>query len=344
MSLANESSMELEKVDTGAELKLPDAMVERLCVPGSPSVPLHLCDGRLVAASGVSDGVTGGGYPIVDGTPILINEEKSIFQIEHFVKAEITTMDLRRKEERVNTPIKKIKYFLNQITPPKSRSVTDFNSQQALDEVLREKPDATVLVIGAGDARFTASGGGNVVYSDVALAPDTHLIADAHDIPFQDATFDAVFAIAVLEHVADPFRTVSEIRRVLKPEGLVYSVTPFMQQVHMGRYDFTRFTALGHRRLFNWFDECRSGVANGPGMVITWGIEYMLSSFSERPFLRRLLRSAARFVAWPFLLADRYLAKKAGSYDCASAYYFFGRLRDTPLHDRDIIAQYKGMN
>lgn len=309
MSLANESSMELEKVDAGTELKLPDAIVERLCVPGSPSVPLHLRDGRLVAVSGASDGVTGGGYPIVDGTPI-----------------------------------KKIKYFLNQITPPKSRSVTDFNSQQALDEVLREKPDATVLVIGAGDARFTASGGGNVVYSDVALAPDTHLIADAHDIPFQDATFDAVFAIAVLEHVADPFRTVSEIRRVLKPGGLVYSVTPFMQQVHMGRYDFTRFTALGHRRLFNWFDECRSGVANGPGMVITWGIEYMLSSFSERPFLRRLLRSAARFVAWPFLLADRYLAKKAGSYDCASAYYFFGRLRDTPLHDRDIIAQYKGMN
>lgn len=340
MSLAKEDSATPDYIDTSTDLKLPAALAERLCVPGKPSVALHFDGEKFVTAAGAAPEA----FPIVQGTPVLINEDTSVFRIENFLKQEVTTMDLRSKEERVDTPVKKLKFFLNRITPPKSRSVTDFNSQQALDEVLKEKPDATVLVIGAGDARFKAAGGGNVIYSDVALAPDTHLIADAHDIPFQDQTFDAVFAIAVLEHVADPFRTVDEIRRVLKPGGLVYSVTPFMQQVHMGRYDFTRFTALGHRRLFNWFDECRSGVANGPGMVITWGIEYFISSFTERHFLRSLLRSAARFVAWPFLLADKYLAGKAGAYDCASAYYFFGRLRETRLHDRDILAQYKGQN
>lgn len=337
MSVADDKGWRSSFSDYCPALKLPDVVCDRLCVPGHPDEALKAAQGELRSSSGTS-------FPVINGTPILINEERSIFRIEYFEKAEITTMDLRTKEERVRTTTDKIKYILNQITPPKSWSVTDFNAQQALDQVFQEVPDATVLVIGAGDVRFTATQTGNIVYTDVALAPDTQLIADAHDIPFMDKTFDAVFAIAVLEHVADPFRVVDEIRRVLKPEGLVYSVTPFMQQVHMGRYDFTRFTALGHRRLYNWFDERRSGVANGPGMVLTWGIEYWLSTFSERPFLRRLLRSGARFIGWPFLLLDCILARKAGAYDCASAYYFFGRLRGAPLHDRDILAGYKGMN
>jgi len=38
-----------------------------------------------------------------------------------------------------------------------------------------------------------------------------------------------------------------------------------MQQVHNERYDFTRFTYLGHRRLFSAFDEIDSGASCGPG-------------------------------------------------------------------------------
>ncbi|MEZ5361501.1 MAG: class I SAM-dependent methyltransferase [Bryobacterales bacterium] len=66
------------------------------------------------------------------------------------------------------------------------------------------------------------------------------MLCDAQRIPFADATFDAVVAQAMLEHVADPVRAVGEIWRVLKP-GLVYSETPFLQQVHAGPYDFTRY-------------------------------------------------------------------------------------------------------
>ncbi len=44
-----------------------------------------------------------------------------------------------------------------------------------------------------------------------------------------------------------------EIHRVLKDDGIVYADTPFMQQVHEGAYDFTRFTLSGHRWLFKNF-------------------------------------------------------------------------------------------
>ena len=92
------------------------------------------------------------------------------------------------------------------------------------------------------------------------------VICDAHDLPFKEKSFDAIICQAVLEHVADPYRCVEEMFRVLKPKKFIYVETPFMQQVHMAPYDFTRFTYLGHRRLFRRFKEIDSGIACGPGM------------------------------------------------------------------------------
>jgi 2-polyprenyl-6-hydroxyphenyl methylase/3-demethylubiquinone-9 3-methyltransferase len=50
----------------------------------------------------------------------------------------------------------------------------------------------------------------------------TYLEADAYDLPFPDATFDAVTAMDFLEHVEDPERAIAEMSRVLKPGGLFF--------------------------------------------------------------------------------------------------------------------------
>ena len=42
---------------------------------------------------------------------------------------------------------------------------------------------------------------------------------DAHDIPFEEASFDMVFCNHVLEHVTDDAKVMSEIYRVMKPGG-----------------------------------------------------------------------------------------------------------------------------
>jgi 2-polyprenyl-3-methyl-5-hydroxy-6-metoxy-1,4-benzoquinol methylase len=109
--------------------------------------------------------------------------------------------------------------------------------------------------------------------------------------PFEDGQFDLVICIAVLEHVLEPQRCVDEIHRVLAPDGLVYTTTPFMQQVHMGEYDFTRFTRSGHRWLFREFEEIDSGLATGPASVVVWTVEYFLLSWTAAVAMRRVVNS-----------------------------------------------------
>lgn len=49
----------------------------------------------------------------------------------------------------------------------------------------------------------------------------TLLVGDVHDLTFEDDSFDVVHAHQVLQHVADPVRALSEMRRVCRPDGVV---------------------------------------------------------------------------------------------------------------------------
>ena len=69
---------------------------------------------------------------------------------------------------------------------------------------------------------------GMVASATEALAGDDRFafqIIDAQEIPLDDASCDAVVANHMLYHVADLSRTLSEIRRVLRPGGRLYATT-----------------------------------------------------------------------------------------------------------------------
>ena len=46
-------------------------------------------------------------------------------------------------------------------------------------------------------------------------------LGSVYALPYANASFDAVFANTLLQHLADPSRALTEIRRVLKPGGVV---------------------------------------------------------------------------------------------------------------------------
>ncbi len=52
------------------------------------------------------------------------------------------------------------------------------------------------------------------------------LEGNAYKIPFKDKSFDAVLMFDLLEHLEDPKRSLNEIRRVLKPGGVLSAFVP----------------------------------------------------------------------------------------------------------------------
>ena len=52
------------------------------------------------------------------------------------------------------------------------------------------------------------------------------VVGDAHNLDFKSGTFDAVVALEVLEHVADPVAVLKEIKRVLKKGGYGVFLVP----------------------------------------------------------------------------------------------------------------------
>lgn len=52
------------------------------------------------------------------------------------------------------------------------------------------------------------------------------IVANAHKLPFDSESFDAVFVLEVLEHVFDPIEVLNEIKRVLKKNGYAVFLVP----------------------------------------------------------------------------------------------------------------------
>ena len=89
------------------------------------------------------------------------------------------------------------------------------------------------------------------------------------EMPYPDNTFDGVILTEVLEHCEDPVKALAEVKRVIKPKGLLLVTSPFIWSWHgvENQYpDYWRFTHQGWQLLlkswlgvivkpFEWTDE-----------------------------------------------------------------------------------------
>jgi ubiquinone/menaquinone biosynthesis C-methylase UbiE len=72
-------------------------------------------------------------------------------------------------------------------------------------------------------------------------------LAYAEDLPFPDGLFDAVVSYDVLEHVTDPFRSMTEIARVLAPGGRAWLVFPTYLGARSSHLDYLTLVPALHR-------------------------------------------------------------------------------------------------
>lgn len=119
-------------------------------------------------------------------------------------------------------------------------------------DILANAPaDARILDCGSGDRCYPDDRVINFEYCAFGL-PDIY--GDGHSIPMKDNSFDIILSQAVFEHLYDPKKAASEIERILKPGGLVYVESAFMQPLHAVPFHFFNTTPWGLEKLFENLD------------------------------------------------------------------------------------------
>lgn len=117
--------------------------------------------------------------------------------------------------------------------------------RRTLQALLAEWRTGRGLNLGCGDARLDR----RLVNYDLVRTGAVDVRGDAQSLPFPTGSFGLVLSQEMVEHVADPFRAVREMARVLAPGGALYLQAPFVIGYHPGPEDYWRFSRAGMRRL-----------------------------------------------------------------------------------------------
>ncbi|MBE1276702.1 class I SAM-dependent methyltransferase [Enterovibrio baiacu] len=305
-----------------------EAVLELLRCPVS-GVSLESLDTNVLVAYS-TDGTHE--YDVVDSYPVLIRFENSILD-----KSDI---------QRLSSTVHRQSYggvfsVAKRLACPPSH-VTKGNVELLLDTLLSQHNSARVLIIGGGTVGcgmepFYTDPRIELVSFDIYASPSVQFLADAHNIPLVSESFDAVIIQAVLEHVLRPEEVVAEAYRVLKPDGMVYAETPFLQHVHEGAYDFTRYTESGHRYLFRRFSLIKSGASAGAGTQLLWALDSFFCGLFRSKLMGKIIKLGLFWLqAFDRLIPETY------NVDAASGVYFMGRKDRYAMQDASIVEYYKG--
>jgi len=123
-----------------------------------------------------------------------------------------------------------------------SRPVVSFagpNGKRDSRELLSVVKDATehlgiLLDLGCGprDQQVPVESLGHRYVGVDYSSKDANYLADAHALPFRDASFDFVLSYAVFEHLYNPFAAIAQVERVLKPGGLFVGTVSLGEPFH----------------------------------------------------------------------------------------------------------------
>ena len=120
---------------------------------------------------------------------------------------------------------------------------------------------------------------------------------DGKTIPLQPESIDTVLMTEVLEHVHRPGDLLREVRRVLKPGGVLFLTVPFLWPMHELPYDYHRFTPVA---LKAYLEEADFNVQN---IQILGGWDHSLAQLLGLWLTNRGMgerkRKLAKLLAWP---------------------------------------------
>jgi len=166
--------------------------------------------------------------------------------------------------------------------------------------------DSKVLNIGSGATRLVPG----IINLDLYANLHIDIIGDAFLLPIKTESIDAVICSAVLEHVHDPYKLISEATRCLKRGGMIYVEVPFLQPLHMIEVgDYRRFSRMGLEALFHEYIILESGICIGPFSVLAWYSRKFMTIFSHSKYLNYFIEFMSGWLTFWIKYLDIFIAK-----------------------------------
>ena len=275
------------------------------------------------------------GFPAVGGQPILIDFDASILDRESFIGRGGRSPLVRDDEGTgLNTLLRRFA-----LIGRRHRRIEGMCAHFIRMVKARAKRPRVLVVgggaIGFGAAELYSDKDIDLVGTDVYASVFTRAVADAHNLPFADGTFDGVWITGVLQCLLEPSQAVRELHRVLTPGGAVFVATGHVHPICEGPYEFFRTTPSGLRWLLRDFKEEMAGVDAGAATSLIWTIRYFVRGLTGS---NRAGTGAALAFFW--LRYFNRLMKRGPNADGSNSIYFLGRKADSPMSHKDIVKYY----
>lgn len=209
--------------------------------------------------------------------------------------------------------------LLNRILNPSPT----IQSNPQISKVLSRLPEgARIADLGAGGRLITP----DTITIDFVRLVDTRIIADIHNVPIKDESFDCIICTGTLEHIEYPEEVLLEIKRILRKNGFVYIDAPFIQCYHPDPVDYWRFTIKGIELICirNGLVKIETGVNIGAASAVTWVLMSFFQSIFSNGFVGKILAKICGIFVLPIKYLDKFTVKGQNCIISPSAVYFIG--------------------
>ena len=107
-----------------------------------------------------------------------------------------------------------------------------------------------VLDIGCGDKPYYHKNiKAKIICADIIKTKKTHVICSSMFLPLKKGKFDGIICVNSLYYYNNPFKSIKEFSQILKKNGKLVIVLPFIYPIHDAPEDKYRFTEYGIREL-----------------------------------------------------------------------------------------------
>lgn len=135
--------------------------------------------------------------------------------------------------------------------------------------------------------------------ADMRKGPGVDRLLDLHAIELPSDSVGTVLCLDTLEHVEYPHKALSEIHRILKPDGIAVISSVMLFPIHDHPFDYWRFTPEGFRSILKPFAAAFigfSGREDFPHSVVGVGFKATVPDLS--PLNYRYKKWQKQYAKW----------------------------------------------